>query len=50
MKNKDTLKNRDPNWKWLRALGHKKVRDKTIYMRKIKHKGKDDVSDTKENL
>ena len=35
------MKQRDPNWKWLRALGHKIVlakKGKKEYTRKVKHK------------
>ena len=28
---KKKAKQRDPNWRWMRALGHKVVKDKTIY-------------------
>ena len=34
-------KKRDPNWKWLRELGHKIVlakKGKREYTRKVKHK------------
>ena len=37
-------KKRDPNWKWLRELGHKIVlakKGKREYTRKIKHKLKE---------
>ncbi len=36
-----TMKQRDPSWKWLRALGHKIVlatKGKMSYTRKVKHK------------
>ena len=36
-----TMKQRDPNWKWLRALGHKIIlakKGKKEYTRKVKHK------------
>ena len=36
---KKKAKQRDSNWRWMRALGHKVVKDKTIYSRKLKHKG-----------
>ena len=39
-----TMKQRDPNWKWLRALGHKIVlakKGKKEYTRKVKHKLKE---------
>jgi len=36
------IKRRDPYWKWLRAVGHKVVRDRTSYNRKLKHKEKSD--------
>ena len=35
------MKQRDPNWKWLRALGHKIIlakKGKKEYTRKVKHK------------
>ena len=37
-------KKRNPNWKWLRVLGHKIVlakKGKIAYTRKIKHKLKE---------
>ena len=37
-------KQRDPSWKWLRALGHKIVlakKGKKEYTRKVKHKLKE---------
>ena len=34
----DIMKKRDPNWRWLRALGSKRVPDKTKYKRKRKHR------------
>jgi hypothetical protein len=37
---KKIAKHRDPNWRWMRALGHKVVKDKTLYSRKLKHKDK----------
>ena len=39
-----TMKQRDPNWKWLRALGHKIIlakKGKKEYTRKVKHKLKE---------
>ena len=50
MMKKTRSKIRDPNWRWLRALGHKTVKDKTVYVRKIKHKDNSYVSDTKETI
>jgi len=37
---KKKAKQRDTNWRWMRALGHKVVKDKTLYSRKFKHKDK----------
>lgn len=50
MMKKIKSKIRDPNWRWLRVLGHKIVKDKTVYVRKIKHKDSSYVSDTKETI